>query len=130
MIDIKKAPTSGIIIAMFPKEIIFDYYKTKENRIYLNKRKKYLDLKDASELHLFNKDYEYRFFFRFKRPHEIIVRKEDEKKYDEHTMFHENVIIRDAFFNRAKLHIISYFEYTENDTLSLVNYRLVELIDE
>lgn len=130
MIELNKAPASGVIIAMFRKEIVFDYYKMREGKIFLVKREKYLDLKNVQELHLFDKNKEYRFFYRFKRPMSVVVDKEEEKKYNEDTMYHENVIVRENFFKHAKLHIISYFEYSENDTLSLVNYRLVELIDE
>lgn len=125
MLDITKAPDKGTIYAVSRKSILCKSY-----------RKETLDksiLEDPGllELHLFDKDTEYRCVKT--RMHgymqKVLRKNEMEKEYDD--LYEESVFVLGTDPDkqeglRKKVKVVNYIKYNEDDILTICNYRLEE----
>lgn len=122
--NINNAPDKGMMYALYIDRMVFKPYTKEEllNDLYLQDK--------LLELHLFDKDKEYRYINASNKEIETII--SDDVDYDD-TYIEEVYCMskadEDANKDSKKIGVINYIKYDENDLLNICNYRLKELND-
>lgn len=116
---IKEAPSRGTAYALYAdRAVVFKKYNSLSDIDYE------CDL--LLELHLFNDTKEYRYVKAKNKDIEILI---DDSV--EHTYTYKEVINVDSDINNEikKITVINYIDYTDDDLLTIKNYRLCEGVE-
>ena len=128
-ISIEKAPKKGFILAYFRTRPIFSRYEIKNKEIIFKDWETFKE-EMPSECHLFDADTEYRVVLRRARGDRIesVLTAKEEQAMDSDLLYTENVLIKEEYRQDEtmpkKIAVINRYRYTDNDTLTLKNYRL------
>ncbi len=128
-IPVEKLPAKGLLMAYFRDSLIFEPYEVKEGRL-VSENSYRLEKELPKEGHFFNENREYRYIVREARGDviELLLTEEEEKRMEPDLLFFDEGIVREEFSSQAglpkRLRIINRYEYSENDTLVLKNYRI------
>ena len=122
MINLKNAPVSGIVYALYLDKVLFSRYEDiseVESCIFPEK---------LLELHLFDSNKELR-FVKTRKGKFIECEISDADEYDD--TYIETSFVTSEGENKVdpnyKIQVINYLKYDENDMLHIVNYRLKEV---
>ena len=124
-----KAPAKGYILASYPDALVFEPYEIREGKLYFEGIEA-LSEEELRECHLFDDRAEYRMICRESAGDriELLLSREEELDMDPDLVFEEEVLVRPQYAERGdlpeKLTIINRYRYSENDTLTLENYRI------
>ena len=126
-------PERGLVMAYFREELLFSSYSIEAGELVLP-GKTLFETEDPFECHFFDNRTEYRRIRRASRRDiiERILTKEEEDRMPEDLLFAEDVLVKGKYARTPgipeKLRVVSRYEYSENDTLVLRDYRMA-LID-
>lgn len=124
--NLLKAPKQGTMYAIYISKVVYEPY-TREQLL----EKENLEV-NLLELHLFDKEKEYRYIKKRKGYIETEISDEtvelDDKddKYEE-TIFTLKKNQEKPDENHGKVMVINYIKYDENDLLTIQDYRLAEV---
>ena len=130
-IEVEKLPKQGLVMAYFKERLFFSPYSVQDGSIVLPEKTIFFD-EEPYECHFFDCRKEYRRILRASRGDiiEQILTEEDETKMPKDLVFTEDVLVKKEYASIAgipkKLRIVNRYEYSENDTLVLRNYRLAQ----
>lgn len=123
MLDLSKAPCRGTVYAVFADEIVYKRYEKKEDLEEKLKKSGLL------ELHLFDKNQEYRYIKARRGEIEEIISDEsvshDDCYVEEVYVLGRNADRQDDLGKKAG--IVNYLTYDENDLLMICGYRMKEV---
>lgn len=123
MLDLSKAPCRGTIYAVFADKIMYQSYEKKED---LEKKAEQSGL---LELHLFDKNQEYRYIKARRGKIEEIISDEsvphDDCYVEEVYVLGRNADRQDDLGKKAG--IVNYLKYDDNDLLTICGYRMKEV---
>ena len=128
-IKVDKLPKQGLVMAYFKERLFFSPYFVREGDLVLPEKTVW-DSEEPYECHFFDGRKEYRRILRAFRGDiiEQILTEEDEAQMQKDLVFTEEVLVKKEYASMAgipeKLRIVNRYEYSENDTLVLRNYRL------
>lgn len=109
---------NGIIYALYTnKEVVFKSYRS------IDEVKEDIESDSLLELHLFDKDKEYRYVKAINK--EFLIN--DSVEHDD--IYKESIYVNDSYTIESKntcnkINVINYIKYTDDDLLTIVNYRL------
>ncbi len=119
-IDNKKCPDSGYILAYTRREVIFERYDDLEKALSL------LEEQDVLEIHLFDKNTEYRLLTsgskRFKEIGYIETVADFALKDDE--IYKQDVFIEKSYGVKGRLCVLNHVTYDDMGMASIDNYRM------
>lgn len=117
----KEAPRTGIIYALYTdRPIVYKKYNS------LSEIDDEINVDSLLELHLFDDKEEYRYIKTKSKKKNIEVLITDSSV--EHTdTYEEKIYVNEKYVNAKKeVTVVNYIKYTEDDLLTIVNYRLCE----
>ncbi len=127
--SISKMPKKGYMIANFKEKMIFEPYEIIDDKLVFDGCE-ILETEFPSEAHFFDKEIEYRIMYREGRKDvlDIVLDKEEEIGMDDDLIYESRELVKEEFASTQKvpekLIIVNRYEYSENDTLVLKNYRI------
>ena len=130
--NINKIPSTGCLIAYIDECVIYANYKVDDNNIIIDSE--YENILDKSyECHFFDSNREYRMIRREAREDviEILLSRDEEDALDRDLLFIEDVLVSNEYLNNDllpdKIRIVNRYKFSDNDTLTLDNYRIALL---
>ena len=119
-----KAPNMGTMYALYVDRVVYKSYSKDEllNDPYLEDK--------LLELHLFDKDKEYRYINARNKPIETVVSKSVSKDDYVEKVYVQTKADEEANKDSKCIEVVNYIEYDENDLLNIYNYRLKEIDNE
>lgn len=134
-IRIDKIPSKGLVMAYFKDKLVFSSYEVTKDGLNLAD-KALFDVETPYECHFFDAKTEYRMVKRESRSDFIhrILTKEEEDAMVPDLIFTEDVLVKEEYASLPgipkKLRIINRYRYSENDTLTLQDYRMALIPEE
>lgn len=128
-ISSEKAPPKGFILAYFRTGLVFARYEKKDGEIFFDGQQAFRT-EAPWECHLFDESTEYRSVVRRARGDRIdsVLTAQEEAEMDSDLIYTENVLVREEYRQGgampAKITVINRYQYSDNDMLTLKNYRL------
>lgn len=121
MFDLNKAPERGTLYAVFVEEIVYEKYSSKEEV------KERLGHGELLELHMFDKNQEYRYLKTQSGGEIERVISDQTVSYED--IYEEKIYVEDTYAQKAgkKVGVVNYIQYDENDLLLINDYRLKEV---
>lgn len=118
------APHSGQLLAYTRTQVLFEEYKD------LNKVKELLEGKNILELHLFDKDKEYRAVAtrgkrKFNDCNDKIIEYEAKFTYNEEEVYKETILLDKKYNNYRSITVLNHIKYGELGIAKFDDYRLV-----
>lgn len=126
---LEKLPPKGIMLLYFKKQLVFEPYEVKNGELVYNGAEN-LSKEIPIECHFFDEKNEYRLIRREARGDviETILTAEEEAHMDPDLLYVEETLVKNEYLKNVdipkKLVIVSYYHYSNNDTLELKNYRI------
>ena len=119
-----KAPNMGTMYALYVDRVVYKSYSKDEllNDPYLEDK--------LLELHLFDKDKEYRYINARNKPIETVVSKSVSKDDYVEKVYVQTKADEETNKDSKCIEVVNYIEYDENDLLNIYNYRLKEIDNE
>ena len=128
-ISLEKAPGKGYVMAYFPGELVVEAYTLRDGECIYDGWEKYKD-RIPGECHLFDENFEYRMIRRESAGDsiELILTREQEDQMDPDLLYIQRILVKEQFRKDEtipkQIVIVNRYEFTENDTLVLKNYRI------
>lgn len=128
-ISLEKAPPKGYLLAYFPGSLIFESYEIRDGECVFCGWEKFKD-RTPGECHLFDADTEYRMIWRESvgESIELVLSRDQEEQMDPDLLYTQKVLVQERFSKEKglpdRLVIVNRYEFSENDTLVLKNYRI------
>ena len=128
-IQIDLIPPKGLVMAYFRNRLLFSPYEITGDGLSLEE-KELFEKEIPYECHFFDETTEYRIVYREAHRDYIhrVLTKEEENKMPEDYLFSEDVLVKKEYVSLSgipeMLRVISRYRYTENDTLTLKDYRI------
>lgn len=124
-IPIDKIPPKGFVMAYFRDKLVFEPYEVKGEELSFESAGLLLH-ETPRECHFFDEDAEYRLVRRdFQQDYiERVFTREEEELMDPDLVFVEEVMVREEYPEPQTLRVVNRYEYSDNDTLVLKNYRI------
>ena len=128
--ELDKMPEKGVVYALLRSGIVYTSYHIENGKIRLAKGDMF-SLEELKEGHFFDEEKEYRIIKRESRNDllKLLFTKEQEEAMDEDLLYTQSVLVEDKYVDASakapgRLTIINRYEYSEDDTLVLRNYRV------
>ena len=117
-------PDKGTMYALYVDRVVYKSYSKDEllNDPYLEDK--------LLELHLFDKDKEYRYINARNKQIETVVSKPVSKDDYVEKVYVQTKADEEANKDSKCIEVVNYIEYDENDLLNIYNYRLKEIGNE
>ena len=131
-ISLEKAPKKGFVLAYFPGELVFKTYIIRDGECIFDGWERF-KTRTPGECHFFDEKIEYRMIRRESAGDsiELILTKEQEDQMDPDLLYIQKILVREQFRKDGdmaeRLVIVNRYDYTENDTLVLKNYRITSM---
>ena len=119
MMNLSNAPKNGILYALYVDRMEFFKYKN------LEEIESIITEKNLLELHLFDKDMEFR-AVKTRKGAFLCCEIKDDETYDD-VYVEETYVDAEEESMCQKIQVVNYLKYDENDMLHIVNYRLKEV---
>lgn len=134
-IRIDKIPPKGLVMAYFKDKLVFSSYEVTKDGLNLTDQALF-DSETPYECHFFDEDTEYRMVQRESRGdfiHRVLIGEEEDAMVPD-LIFTEDVLVKEEYASLPgmprKLRIINRYRYSENDTLTLQDYRIALIPEE
>ena len=124
-----KAPAKGYILACFPDTLVFRPYEKREGKLYFEGIETFQG-QEPREYHLFDDRTEYRVIRRESAGDriEVLLSREEELRMDPDLLYEEEVLVEPQYADTGilpeRLTITNRYRYSEDDALTLENYRI------
>lgn len=128
-IKIELLPEAGYVIAQLRSTLLFEAYTVKDGKL-LFQGSDLLEKEPIKECHFFSRDKEYRLLVRESRGDfiERVLTAEEEQAMDPDLLYEQEMLVKEEYACRGelpeKLLVMNRYEFTENDTLALKDYRI------
>lgn len=128
-IPLEKLPKKGLVMAYFTGALLFSPYEVTGEGLKIPVPDAHED-EEPYECHFFDEKTEYRRIRRKARNDVIerILTEEEEKEMPPDLLFPEDILVKEAYTKLPgipeKLRVINRYQYSENDTLVLKDYRM------
>lgn len=125
----EKAPTRGVLLAYFPDALVFEPYEIRDGRLLFDGCEAYPD-QQPREIHLFDRDTEYRIVWREARKDRIerVMTKQEEESMDPDLLYTEIMPVKKEYLKKGtlpeQLSVTTRYRWSEQDTLVMQNYRI------
>lgn len=118
------APDKGTMYALYVDRVVYKSYSKGEllNNPYLEDK--------LLELHLFDKDIEYRYINARNKTIETVISKPVSKNDYVEKVYVQSKVDEEASKDSKCIEVVNYIKYDENDLLNIYNYRLKEMDNE
>lgn len=120
----EKAPHSGQLLAYTRTQVLFEKYTD------LNKAKELLDGQELLEVHMFNKEKEYRAVAtkgkrKFDGCNDGVIEHEAKFENDDMKVYKENVLLDNKYKNYGSITVLNHIDYDELGMAKFDDYRLI-----
>lgn len=120
----KKAPHSGQLLAYTRTQVLFEKYTD------LNKAKELLDGQELLEVHMFNKEKEYRAVAtrgkrKFENCNDGVIEYVADFAYNEKEVYKETVLLDNKYKAYGSITVLNHIDYDELGMAKFDDYRLI-----
>lgn len=128
-IPLEKIPKKGLVMAYFHETLLFSPYEIDGEQLRMTAENAF-EKEEPYECHFFDGTKEYRRIKRAARGDVIerILTEEEEKDLPGELLFTEDMLVKREYVQipgiPEKLRVINRYQYSENDTLILKDYRI------
>ncbi len=125
----EKIPKQGLVMAYFREKLFFSPYSVEDGRVVFQEESPFAT-EEPYECHFFDNSTEYRRICRASRGDVIerVLTEEEEAQLPKDLVLAEDVLVKKEYASipgiPEKLSVVSRYEYSENDTLVLRDYRI------
>lgn len=120
----EQAPAKGTIYALLRTEVVFKIYEN------LDEVKSYMESPQLLEVHLFDKEKEYRKVSTRAGFKELVIM-DPEEKNENQDVYEEKIFVLSANADETEdfenqVTVVNYITYNQDDMITITNYRLKE----
>ena len=122
-------PEAGYVIAQLKSILLFEPYDVKDGKLLFH-GSDCLEKEPIAACHFFSRDREYRLVVRESQGDVIerVLTEAEEEAMDPDLIYRQEMLVKKEYACRKdlpeKLLVINRYDYTENDTLTLRDYRI------
>lgn len=121
----EQAPAKGTIYALLRTEVVFKIYEN------LDEVKSYMESPQLLEVHLFDKEKEYRKVSTRAGFKELVIM-DPEEKNENQDVYEEKIFVLSANADETEdfenqVTVVNYITYNQDDMITITNYRLKEV---
>lgn len=128
-IPLDQLPKKGLVMAYFHESLLFSPYEVEGDQLRIAVENTF-EKEEPYECHFFDETKEYRRIRRAARKDVIerILTEKEEKKMPKDLLYTEEMLVKKEYLEipgiPEKLRVINRYQYSENDTLVLKDYRM------